>query len=83
MVMKKLHTLQVKLLRATERKKDVIRVTKKRSPPKITAEPSKPNKLRTAMIKFLEREDHTKICPGKKDCVTKNNIKRDISLTLC
>lgn len=27
-------------------------------------------------MKFLERDDNSKMCPGKKDCVTKNKVKR-------
>ncbi|PZC79665.1 hypothetical protein B5X24_HaOG216064 [Helicoverpa armigera] len=73
---KKVHTLQVKLLRATERKKDMDSVTKKRSPLKVKTEVSKRKKLRTAVTTFLQRDDNSKMCPGKKDCVTRNKVKK-------
>lgn len=51
------------------------KITKKKSPHKVDTT-SKPMKLRIAVQNFLERDDNSKMCPGKKDCKTRNKIKK-------
>ena len=72
---KKVHTLQVKLLRSANKKENVI-TDKKSSVKVIVSKTLKGKTLRAAEIKFLERDDNSTMCPGKRDCLVKNKIKK-------
>lgn len=34
------------------------------------------NLVKAEVLKFLEEEDHSRVCPGKKDCITRGKIKK-------
>lgn len=71
---KKVHALRVQLLRANHKVQQLSSLPKKVATKQILTKKLKP--LNSKIIAFLERDDNSKQCPGKKDVITKNKIKK-------
>lgn len=71
---KKVHALRVKLLRANHKIQQFSSHPKKVATKQIITKKLK--QLYSKIIAFLERVANSKQCPGKKDVITKNKIKK-------